>query len=117
MLQDDLFIAAQDPTFDPSLIQVHDLTAPAVTSTVSEVLRPAFIPGSTEPATIYVVGSEAERQALLLEADTAAAVEGAPAELPDIMVVATPEDEQAYSMTLLELTLGPDSTKVVDLRK
>jgi hypothetical protein len=118
ILQEDLLLMSTDPTFDPSLIQVHDLTAPpAVTSTASETARRAYVPSGTGPATIYVVGSEAERQALLLEADTAAAVEGSSAALPDIMVVETPEQELQYANTLSELSQSQSSINIVDLRK
>jgi hypothetical protein len=115
-LQEDLYLAwSQNPDFDPALVQIHDLTGGIGAS--STPARSSYTPAPAQ-ATIYVVGSEAERQQVLYEADVAAAFEGSDSGLP-VVVVVDPSDSEALQLeqAVTEDKLnGGIGANVIDLR-
>jgi len=113
-LQEDLYLAATlDSAFDASLVQVHDLTVgPA--RPISKA-RSEFVPSAGQAA-IYIVGSEAERQQLLNEADVAAAVEGGEFLNPTVVVIDASDPEALQlEATITEERLN-GGANIIDLR-
>jgi hypothetical protein len=112
-LQEDLNVASTQYDFDASLVQIHDLTAPA-----NGIPSAGSFSSETSSPTIYIVGSEAERQQLLNEADVAAAVEGGDSELPRVVVVdaSDPEALQLEEVITEDRLNGGIGANAIDLR-
>jgi hypothetical protein len=119
-LQEDLYVASSDPTsgFDPSLVQVHDLTA-APPVPISRTDAVDTQPKAAPLRTLYVVGSQAEKDALIYTSSVAAAFEGVIGfDEPQVLVVDTPEQERGYEILLYEQSqLEQPTLEVIDLRE
>ena len=118
-LREDLYLQSTqaNTSFDPALVQIHDLTAGASTS--SSPARTSYQPAeAATQATIYIVGSEAQKQQLLNEADAAASFESDDGVLP-VVVVIDASDPEAFQMeqAITEDNLnGGTGARVIDLR-
>ena len=117
-LQEDLYLGwSQDTAFDPALFQIHDLTASVGVS--GTPARSNYTPSTAQAqATIYVVGSEAEKRQLLHEASEAAAIEGSDNELPNVVVINDSDSEalQLEQAITEDRLNGGAGAHIVDLR-
>ena len=102
-----------NPGFDAGLVQIYDLTAGAGLANTSG--RSSFVPTDVPAGSkLYIVASEAEKQALLHEADEAAFWEEITYVAPTVMVI-DPLDQEFLQLMVSD-QIGFGTFDIVDLR-